>query len=43
METVHQAKNEDDDEAVFMKDRSVFKDFREDTEKHIVKCFEEDV
>ena len=31
IQTVHQAKDGEDDEAVFMKDRSVFRDYREDT------------
>ena len=31
IETVHIARNDDDIEPVFMKERSVFKDYREDT------------
>lgn len=31
VDTVHQAKDDDIEEPVFMKDRSVFRDYREDT------------
>ena len=40
---VYVAKDRAEDEAVFMKDRSVFKDYREDTEKYLKECFEEDL
>ena len=40
--TVHQAKDGEEDEAVFMKDRSVFRDYREDTDAYLQKCFDED-
>ena len=42
IETVHIAKGVDDVEPVFMKDRSVFKDYREDTQAFLQKCFNED-
>ena len=42
VETVHVAKAGEEEEAVFMKDRSVFRDFREDTQAFLKKCFEED-
>lgn len=42
IETVFQAKDGEEDEAVFMKDRSVFRDYREDTQPYLLKCFEED-
>mmetsp|Transcript_4014 Transcript_4014/g.5330 ORF Transcript_4014/g.5330 Transcript_4014/m.5330 type:complete len:177 (-) Transcript_4014:1161-1691(-) len=42
IETVHVAKNDDDIEPVFMKDRSVFKDYREDTHGFLERCFEQD-
>ena len=35
IETVHQAKDGEELEAVFMKDRSVFKDYREDTQGYL--------
>lgn len=41
-ETVHRAKFGDEEEAVFMKERSVFRDYREDTQPFLRKCFEED-
>ena len=37
------AKHKDEEEAVFMKDRSVFKDYREDTNAYLKECFEEDL
>lgn len=43
IETVHQARDGEDDEAVFMKDRSVFKLYNEDSNKHLMKCFKEDL
>ena len=42
IETVHQAKDGEELEAVFMKDRSVFRDYREDTTAFLQKCFDED-
>lgn len=42
IETVHIAKDVDDIEPVFMKDRSVFRDYREDTQNFLERCFEED-
>ena len=41
-ETVHVAKAIDDEEPQFMKNRSVFKNYREDTQAYLRKCFEED-
>jgi hypothetical protein len=43
MDTVHMAKDADDDEAVFMKDRSVFRDFIENTPQRLRKAFDEDI
>ena len=43
METVHMAKLGDEEEEIFMKDRSVFKDFKEDTQKHLKNCFDDDM
>jgi hypothetical protein len=43
MQTIFQARAGDEDEAVFMKDRSVFRDYREDTHPYLKKCFEEDI
>jgi hypothetical protein len=42
-DTVHTVKGGDDEEAVFMKDRSVFKDFRDDNKQFLKKCFEQDI
>ena len=43
LEAIHQAKDGEEDEAVFMKDRSIFKDYREDTEAFLQKMFDEDI
>ena len=43
IDTVHIAKDALDEEAVFMKDRSVFKDYREDTTQFLQKCFDQDM
>ena len=43
VDTVHQAKDDDIEEPVFMKDRSVFRDYREDTQAFLKKCFDEDI
>jgi len=43
VDTVHQAKDADIEEPVFMKDRSVFRDYREDTQAFLKKCFDEDI
>jgi len=43
LDTVFKAKNVAVEEAVFMKDRSVFKDYREDNEVWLKKCFEFDI
>ena len=40
---MHIAKDALDEEAIFMKDRSVFKDFKDDSNAHIQKCFEQDM
>lgn len=39
-DTVNLVKGGDEEEAVFMKDRSVFKDFKDDTKQYLRKCFE---
>jgi len=41
-EFVHVAKDGDEEEPIFMKDRSVFRDYREDTQTFLFKCFEQD-
>ena len=43
LDTVHIARDADDDEAVFMKDRSVFRDFIENTPQRLQKAFDEDI
>lgn len=43
MEKVHVAKDGDEEEEVFIKDRSVFRDFKEDTQGHLMKSFESDM
>ena len=43
IETVHQAKDGEEDEAVFMKDRSVFRDYRDQNEGFLSKMFDEDI
>ena len=40
---VHLIKGTEDEEAVFMKDRSVFKDFKDENKVFLKKCFEEDM
>jgi len=40
---VFQAKDGEEDDEVFLKDRSVFANFREDTEAYLRKCFDEDI
>jgi len=42
-DTVYVSKGAEDEEVVFMKDRSVFKDFRDDTKPFLRKCFEQDI
>jgi hypothetical protein len=42
-DAVYIVKGGDEDEAVFMKDRSVFKDFRDDSKAYLRKCFEDDI
>lgn len=43
IEAVYTAKDGEEDEAVFMKDRSVFKLYREDSQIFLSQCFEEDI
>ena len=43
LDTVFVAKDAIADEEIFMKERSVFKDFREDSEEFLWKCFIQDV
>ena len=43
LDTIHIAKDVVVEEAVFMKDRSVFKFYKEDTEQFLRKCFEQDI
>ena len=40
IETVFISSSNALDEAVFMKERSIFKDFKEDTDDHLKMCFE---
>lgn len=42
-DAVHMVKGGDDEEAVFMKDRSVFKDFKDDNKPFLKKCFDQDI
>ena len=42
-DTIHIARDVMVEEAVFMKDRSVFRDYREDTEPFLQKCFDQDM
>lgn len=41
-DTVNVVKGGDEEEAVFMKDKSVFKDFKDDSKASLKKCFEQD-
>ena len=43
IETVHQLRDGEDDELIFIKDRSVFKDYREDNDAFLKKCFDMDI
>ena len=43
LDTVFVAKEGKEDEAVFLKERSVFADFREDTEEFLQKCLNKDM
>jgi len=43
LDTIHVAKNVAVEEAVFMKDRSVFREYKEDTEPWLRKCFDQDI
>lgn len=36
-------KGGDDEEVVFLKDKSVFRDYRDDTKPYLKKCFEQDM
>ena len=40
---MHAVKGGDDQEEVFIKDRSVFRDYRDDTKPFLRKCFEQDI
>lgn len=40
---VHQVKGVEDEEAVFMKDRSVFREYKDENKVFLKKCFEEDM
>ena len=42
-DAVHVVKGVEDEEAIFLKDRSVFKDFKDDNKHHLKKCFDEDM
>ena len=42
-DAVNIVKGGDDDEIVFIKDRSIFKDFRDDNKAYLKKCFEQDM
>ena len=43
MDTVFVARDAEEVEDVFMKDKSVFRDFREDTDEFLQKCFDQDM
>ena len=43
LDMVYIAKQQDEGEDVFMKDRSIFKDFKDDDITHLRACFEEDI
>lgn len=42
-DAVHIVKGVEDEEAIFLKDRSVFKEFKDDNKHHLKKCFDEDM
>ena len=43
LETVYQAKGIIEQEAAFIKEKSVFADFREDNDEFLRKCFKQDM
>jgi hypothetical protein len=42
-DAVNIVKGGDEEEAVFMKDRSVFRDFKDDNKPYLKKCFDQDI
>ena len=42
-DAVNIVKGGDDEEVVFLKDRSIFKDYKDDTKVHLKKCFDQDI
>ena len=40
LDTISTVKGGDDEEVAFLKDRSVFKEYKDDTKVHLRKCFE---
>ena len=42
-DAVNIVKGGDDEEVVFLKDRSIFKDYKDDTKAHLKKCFDQDI
>jgi hypothetical protein len=42
-DSVNIVKGGDDEEVVFIKDRSVFKDYKDDTKAYLRKCFDQDI
>ena len=42
-DAVNIVKGGDDDEVVFLKDRSIFRDYKDDTKPYLKKCFEQDM
>ena len=43
LDTVFAVKGIKEDEAMFMKDKSVFAEYFEDTDQHLRKCFDQDI
>ena len=43
IETVHVAKDGNDEEAVFIKDKSIFRDYKDDTPAILKKAFDQDM
>jgi hypothetical protein len=42
-DAVNIVKGGDDEEVVFLKDKSVFKEYRDDNKKYLDRCFEQDI
>ena len=42
-DAVNIVKGGDDEEVVFIKDRSVFKDYKDDNKNYLRKCFDQDI